>query len=320
MAYQNPKYNPDWEVVHDHHAPKREQAMATMRPLEAEGGTDSSVYRHAATAHSAHNDACIAAILSQFETVQDYARWLSERWQLPYGYDPSIPIPHLDIEAFSTMKDASAGFSKTSQEIQDAINIKRHSLPVAQPEGLTAFSDPASPGLTRTWRTFSSAELYPEGYGERGTALIVADERDDGLHVCLGQDLNFPGATASHFYPVFAAAFYREVNALHAPPASKRLAAWFRRWRGKGAPVGFPVERLHFYLHVMPTSGLRECFDGVIMRFEGGEFHEESWVTYKSIPAVIQSARDYLDNLDGSGRPARQRRMIDGPGHKSVET
>jgi hypothetical protein len=149
-------------------------------------------------------------------------------------------------------------------------NAKYHP---AQPQGLTAFSDPASPGLTRSCRTFSSTELFPKGYGEHGTALVVVDQRNDGLHLCLGQDLNFSGAPASQSYPLFVTAFYREVNALHAPPASEGLAARFRRWRnGQGAAVAFPAERFHFYLHVMPHTGLRECLDGVIMRFEGGEF------------------------------------------------
>jgi hypothetical protein len=38
----------------------------------------------------------------------------------------------------------------------------------------------------------------------------------------------------------------------------------------------------------------------------------------KSIPAVIQAARDYLHNLDDSGS-AHQRRIVDGPG-QSAET
>lgn len=192
-------------------------------------------------------------------------------------------------------------------------------LPICQPEGLTVFSDPSSPSLIRTWRTFSSGELYPKGGGKGGTVVVVAEQRDDGLHVCLGQDLSFTGARVSHYYPVFATAIYREVNSLPAPPASEGLAAWFRHLRGQGAPVAFPAERFHFYLHVMPQNGLTECFDGVIMRFEGGVFREKSWVTYKSIPAVVQSARDYLVNLDKVERPGHQHRMVDGPAQKSVE-
>lgn len=290
MVYENPHYNPEWEQVHARHAPKRDQAMTEMQHLAATGKMGTPVYDEAKADFEWHHRACLDAHQSQFATVQDYARWLLTWGGNSYLYDSGIPVPHLDVDELCTMPEATAAWSRITKEAEEARNKKLHSLPIGQPEGLKAFGDPCSNRLTRTWRTFSPDELYPEGYGKGGTALVTADELEDGFHVCFGQDLSFPGQLPSQYFPLFAAALYREVNALHELPASNSFVAWFRRRRGKGMPAAYPAERFLFYLHVPPQNGLKEHFDRVMLRFEGGKFHEDSWATFKSIPAVIQSA------------------------------
>lgn len=312
MVYDNPDYNPEWERVHARHAPKRDQAMTEMQHLAATGQMGTPIYDEAKADYDWHHRACLDAHQNQFATVQDYARWLLTWGGNNYLYDPGIPVSHLDVDELCTMPEATAAWSRVTEEAEGARNKKLHSLPICQPEGLEAFANASLPSLTHTWRTFSPDELYPEGYGKGGTALVSVEERDDGFHVCFGQDLDFPGQLPSQYFLLFAAAFYREVNALHAPLASKGFVAWFRRWRGKGAPASYPAERFHFYLHVPPQNGLKECFDRVMLRFEGGKFHEDLWVTFKSIPAVIQSAREYLRRLDNVGPGSQQRRMLDG--------
>jgi hypothetical protein len=43
-----------------------------------------------------------------------------------------------------------------------------------------------------------------------------------------------------------------------------------------------------------PTAHLKEDFARVILHFENGEYRNPEWVHFKTVPAVVQSARDYL--------------------------
>ena len=305
MAYANPDYNPDWEAVHEYHAQKRDQAMETKHRLEAEGGVDSDIYRHAEIAFSEHHQACLDAIVSQFATVQDCAQWLSINWSLPYGYDTSIPMPHMDIAGFRTMNEASSAFSQASRELQDAVNKKQHRLPVGQPEGLIAFANANSVGVHRYWRKFLPRDLYPQGYAPSGVrTLVTVDEIEDGWHVCFMQDWDSPGVSVTNAISRLATAFFREANAIAEQQmqhsGKKGLRALFARWTThKHAPLLDP-DRFHFYEHLPPTAHSKEDFDRVTLRFENGEYQHPEWVHFRNVPAIIQSAREYLQKSENT--------------------
>jgi hypothetical protein len=307
MAYQNPAYNADWETVHDRHDLQRTQAKREMIRLAGAGQMMTDACDAAKAAFDLHHQACLDAHQSQFATVQDYARWLSENWSLPYGYDASIPMPHMDIEGLRTMQEASAAFSRASRELEDAVNKKQNRLPIGQPEGLIAFAKANSVGLHRYWREFSPRDLYPQGYTPSGLrTLVTVDEIDDDWHVCFMQDWDSPSVTVTVTNAIdkLATAFFREANAIAEQQVQhsgkKGLRAWFARWTThKHAPLLDP-DRFHFYEHLPPTAHSKEDFARVTMRFKNGEYQHPEWIHFRGVPAIIQSAREYLKKSENT--------------------
>jgi hypothetical protein len=315
MAYANPDYNADWETVHDRHHLQRTQATQEMTRLTGAGQMMTDAYGAAKAAFDLHHQACLDAHQSQFATVQDYAWWLSENWSLPYGYDASIPMPHIDIEGLRTMHEASAAFSQAARELENAVNKKQRRLPVGQPKGLSAFANANSVGLHRYWREFSPRDLYPQGYAPSGVrTLVTVDEIEDGWHICFMQDGGSPGVSVTNAIGRLATAFFREANAIAEQQlqhgGKKGLRAWYARWtRHKHAPLLNP-DLFHFYQHLPPTAHLKEDFDCVTLRFENGEYRQPEWVHFETVPAIVQSACEYLQKSENVQEDIPQMPMI----------
>lgn len=305
MAYENPDYNPEWEQVHARHAPKRDQAMTEMQHLAATGQMGTPVYDEAKADFEWHHRACLDAHQSQFATVQDYARWLSENWSLPYGYEAGIPMPHIDVAGFRTMNEASSAFSQASGELQDAVHKKQHRLSIGQPEGLIAFANASSVGLHRYWREFLPRDLYPQGYAPSGVrTLVTVDEVEDGWHVCFMQDWDSPGVSVTNAINRLATAFFREANAIAEQQVQhsekKGLRALFARWTVHKHAALLDPDRFHFYEHLPPTAHSKEDFDHVTLSFENGEYQNPEWIHFRSVPAIIKSAREYLQKSENT--------------------
>jgi len=134
MAYQNPKYNPDWEAVHDHHAPKRDQAQAEKHRLIAAGRMNTPAYDEAKADFDWHHKACLDALLSQHPTVQDCAKWMMAALFRSDLFDSGDPLTHLDVDALRTIDEAQSVLVGIVEEAEETRNEKLRRLPVARPD------------------------------------------------------------------------------------------------------------------------------------------------------------------------------------------
>lgn len=297
MTYPNPHYDPNWKARHDAHADERERAQReTMRLIEA-GQMVSDAYKQAKARWEKHQAGCLAAIVAQHETVQEYAAWVFQSFPVTMGqYDVSVLLPEVDFEALRTIQEVDAAWSRIRRIAEEAANDQRCSLPVGQPEGMTAFADATAPSLTRNWREFVPRDLYPTGYaGWAGVrTLMTIDEQTDGWHICFMHRWGSPGDSVTNTIDRLATAVYREACAFAAQQSAGRAGpgAWIGRLLGR-RPALLDPRRFHFYEHTTPapSGGLREDFARVVLHFEEGEFSQPQWRHYRVIPQAIQSAR-----------------------------
>lgn len=298
MTHANPHYSHDWETVHDRHAVERARAAAERDRLIAEGAMATDAYRRAHAEFDRHHQACLASFKMQHATVQEYAAWLFRNFQVDSDdWEGGIPVPMVDLAELRTVEEADKAWSRIRRIVSDSAAERRLSLPTGHPEGLRAFTDPASPTLSRYWREFSPRELYPTGYtGGAGTrTLVTVDEQDDGWHVCFMHDWGSVGISITNAIDRLATAIYREARALaEQAAASDGMRGWLRQRRTARAKTAILVpERFHFYQHTPPKSdtGLRERFDRVALEFLDDQYRKPTWTAYRTIPKAVQSAR-----------------------------
>lgn len=297
MTYANPHYNPEWKTLLDHHAMEMNHVVSDMGRLAEGGAMESDAYKTAEAEFQRHRQAFEAATRMQHETVQEYAEWLFRSFDVSMSdHGAGIPVLQVDFTALRTVEDADAAWSRINRVITDSANDKRNSLPVGQPEGITAFSDVTSPRLVRSRREFLPRDLYPVGYALAGVeTLMTIDEQDDGWHVCFMHDWNAQGASVTNSIKALADAVYREAhaNATSQTPEIKGMGAWIgRRQQARKRAAILDPARFHFYEHIPPhgQSG-RESFARVLLTFEEGRYRAPRWIHYPIIPQAIQSAR-----------------------------
>lgn len=271
-AYRNPTYNPNWEELHNYHDGERRRAREESCQLVKSGKMDSDAYREARARGEQHDAACKAALKAQHETVQDYADWVFRQFPVDLGYSGAgIPIPQIDPATMRTMEDVDAAWSRIHCIVSDSAHEKTASMPVSQPEGMTAFADATSPNLIRTWREFTSRDLYPAGSNlDSGVwTLMTIDEQKDGLHVCFMHRWDTGGISVTNAIEALATAVYREARAL----AEQSAPDWIGRLLGKKKSPSLDPARFHFYDHTPPHGALYagENFCRVAMTFKDGE-------------------------------------------------
>ena len=297
MAYRNPYYDPNWKAVHDRHREAAQRAQEETERLAAGGAETYAAYKEMEGTFTEHHQACLSSFRMQHETVQEYATWLFQDFPVTMGiYDVAVPVLQVDFETLRTMEDAYAAWSRSREMATESAGEQRNSMPVGQPEGLTAFADATSPSLTRTWREFTPRELYPSGYpGEAGVwTLLTIDQQVDGWHVCFMQHWNSQGISVTNAIERLASAIYREACAIaERQPKLEEPRNWFTRPRGHKVSAPLNPTRFHFYDHTPPkgSSDIREAFSRVSLRFEDGEFKRPEWQHYQIVPRIIQSGR-----------------------------
>lgn len=317
MTHANPYYHVDWEAVHDRHAVERTRAAAERDRLIAEGAMATDAYRRASAEFDRHHQACLASFKMQHATVQEYAAWLFRNFQVDSDdWEGGIPVPMVDFAELRTVEEADKAWSPIRRIVSDSAAERRLSLPTGQPKGLRAFTDPASPTLSRYWREFSPRELYPKGYtnGAGTRTLVTVDEQDDGWHICFMHDWGSVGISITNAIDRLATAIYREARALaeHQFAASGGIRSWLRQRRTVRAQAAMLIpERFHFYQHIPPKgdTGLQEQFDCVTLEFLADQYRKPTWTAYDIIPKAVQSAR-FDCALDVSGSGARLRRTL----------
>jgi hypothetical protein len=80
MTHANPRYDPEWQQVHDHHVAEWARLEAERNRLIATGAMTSDTYKQVAMDFDYHHRACLDSFKMQHTTVQDYAAWLSVSW------------------------------------------------------------------------------------------------------------------------------------------------------------------------------------------------------------------------------------------------
>jgi hypothetical protein len=99
--------------------------------------------------------------------VQGYADWLFRQFRVDmHDHGAAVPIPQVDFERLQTIKEVKATWSRIEGIVSTAAAETRCSLPIGQPEGLTAFADATAPEFTRSMRIFWAWELYPGSTAE----------------------------------------------------------------------------------------------------------------------------------------------------------
>jgi len=232
----------------------------------------SDAYKRADNRWQQHLSECKAAIIAQYETVQDYAA--SRFGSLPPDmaiHDVGILVPVVAFAGLRTIGEVDAAWSRVEQQVNEAAYDQKGSLPIGQPEGMTAFSDATAPSPTRRRREFTPTDLYPVGYPATASVwtLMTTDEQADGWHICFTHLWGSPGISVTNAIERLATAVYREANAITAQ--SRRLGS--RRSMGRLlSPKPSPLDpaRFHFY---------------------DGEFTSPDWQHHPVIPHVIQTIR-----------------------------
>ena len=316
MAYPNPAYDPNWKAVHDHHDAARRQAQEDQLRLAEAGDYASGAYAEAGRRCKHHLDASLATFETRCETVQAYADWLFSQFRVDMNdHGVGVPIPQVDFETFQTIQEVKAAWSRIEGMVSTAAAEKRCSLPVGQPEGLTAFANATAPDFTRSTRIFSAWELYPGSTAEdpRTHTIMTTDRQADGWHVCFTHCWG-RGRSVTNAIEHLATAVYREACAIAEQTAPKAvgLRGWFTRLRERGKPALDPSQ-FHFYDHMPPPpdGGVGEGFCRVLLQFEKGAFQRPEWQRYPVVPDAIQSARFELGRDTAQGGNTTQAAIPD---------
>jgi hypothetical protein len=297
MATPNPHFVPEWRALRDRHHEERSRAAAEIQRLCEAGEMGSEAYRAAKTAWERHDKAWKATFRKQFATVEEYAAWLFGAFPPGFwGRRVGISVPDPDLASFRTAEEADVAWSRIDGAIDAAAEEKQLSLPVGQPRGLKAFSNPKSPKLVRFWRYFRARDLYPVARsGEPGVrTLVTVDEQADGWHICFMQDTISKIGNVTDSFERLATVVYDEARAEGRPWMPRRkglftsLAGRFVRCR---RAIALDPYRFHFYQHIPPGNGRREAFDRVALGFELGAYRSPEWLGYPVIPKFFQSGR-----------------------------
>jgi hypothetical protein len=309
MTYPNPDYDPNWKARHDAHAVERDRAEREKTRLIEAGQMMSDAYAEARARWKKHHAECLAAIIAQHKTVQDYAAWRFQSAPPNTGFqDASVLLPVVDFASLRTIEEANAAWHRLHDIAQAAALDQRGSLPIGQPPGLVAFADATAPGLYRYWREFTAQDLYPGPYarGMGALTLMTVDEQADGRHICFMHKWGSPGISVTNAIEPLATAVYREACAIAAGQPATR-SGWLERLMGRKPALMDPA-RFHFYEHTPPAPGgtLREDFARVELTFEEGVFRKPDWQHFRVIPHAIQSARfDLAAEGAGMRNPVR---------------
>jgi hypothetical protein len=312
MTYPNPHYDPEWQAACTYHFAEAKRLQGEIHRLAAGGSETYAAYREAEAEFQRHHQAGMATYKRQHKTVQEYAAWVFQSFSVTMGlHDVSVIVPEMDFETFRTIEEVDVAWSHHRQLAETAANDQRLSLPIGQPEGVTAFADATSQSLTRAWREFTPRDLYPDGYpGTAGVwTIMTTDEQADGWHICFTHTWGSRGISVTNAIERLASAVYREASAFAAQQPSGRVGPglWIGRLLGR-KPALLDPGRFHFYDHTPPAPGgsLREDFSQVMLRFEDGEFKNPDWRHFRVIPNAIQSARfDLAAEGGGMGSPVR---------------
>lgn len=124
---------------------------------------------------------------------------------------------------------------------------------------------------------------------------MTVDEHEDGWHVCFMHDWNSAGVSVTNAIARLATAVHREACAIaeQQAPKTSGLRALLTGWRAaRTQPPGPDPARFHFYQHIPPRGlHVREQFDRVDLNFRNGGYCNPTWIAYRAIPKVVQSAR-----------------------------
>jgi len=294
MTYPNPHYDPNWKERYALHAAERERAQREIERLSEAGQMMSDACDEAEARRKSHDDECRDSDMAQFETVQDYAWRLFDKYPAETGFrGANVHMPMVDFEKFKTIEAVKADWNYLHRIAQAAVAHRNGSLPSEQPPGLTAFADATAPGLHRYWREFTVQDLYPGGYawGAGVHTLMTVDEQADGTHICFMHKWDSPGISIRNAIKNLATAVYYEGCASAAGQAAARKG-WLGRLVGR-KPARLDPARFHFYEHrpPAPNGTQREAFSRVLLTFKDGEFREPQWQYYDVIPQAIRSER-----------------------------
>ena len=132
MPTPNPKYNPDWEAIHDRHNAERARIGEEMETLTQQdqklfdaGQTDDSAERLAIfrakerlrAEWDEHHQACLESFQMQHSTIQEYAAWVFEHFD-PAMNAPGATVPAIDFEKFTTIEDVGSAWRQANKTVE----------------------------------------------------------------------------------------------------------------------------------------------------------------------------------------------------------
>ena len=136
MPTPNPKYNPDWKAIHDHHYAERARIGEEMAVLTQQ---DQALYDAGQTFGSAerlaiidkrtelqakwdeHHRACRDSFEMQHPTIQEYAAWLFSAFDPATGCprEAGATGPAIDFEQLTTLEDVGNAWRQANETIKD---------------------------------------------------------------------------------------------------------------------------------------------------------------------------------------------------------
>jgi hypothetical protein len=153
MPTPNPKYNPDWKAIHDHHNAERARIGQEMAALTRQ---DQALYDAGQTFGSAerlaiidkriglqkkwdeHHQACRESFQMQHPTIQEYAAWVFSAFDPATGCprEAEATVPAIDFEKLTSLEDVGEAWRQANRAIEDEALKKRLAKSAPRPDGV----------------------------------------------------------------------------------------------------------------------------------------------------------------------------------------
>jgi hypothetical protein len=301
MSTLNPRYNLEWESIHDHHSAERNRLQEAKKAVEY--GTPEYIELH--KQWEEHHHACMDCFKMRHPTIAGYAEWVFS------NFDPSedgIPVQDVDFESFKTLEQVDQTWAKIHKDSEESYYQKRNALPVGQPDGLDIFDTPETFVYRRY---FSEDDLYggptamnnfirAQGHNIDGGihTLIAVDQRADKFNICILQNDRHVGQSVMNGIERLASVVYKEALAQAESlktASDSGLRKVFDAIRKTISGPALRPENFNFYIHIPPsgTPGSlgKEIFSRANMKFRDGAYQNADFQHFETIPSRIQNAR-----------------------------
>jgi hypothetical protein len=282
----NPYHDPDWAEIYRVSLAAAEQWQIASDAIAAQEGFGSPRHRAALAGLHQSRAAAQTARRGEHKTLAEYAEWRFTGLALDWAPD---------FEAFTSLDQVHAALAQAEAARLEESWLDEVSLPVRQPEGLTAFADKTQ--IVWSPRRFEAAEM---GAGQGISAetyldcIVSMHELDSMLHFCIAHRWGGLSPQSRDQFRNIATVLARQAIGFMNPEAAAIFGARDARpdQRLLVREINAQASRFRFYRHVLPRRELREQFGRVDMAWTGVKYIDPDFsaALYSSIPEALRTA------------------------------